>query len=126
MSIVLLLSVFSFGFVTSATYGDNEECVIMPCWTSIDSYSAALDISGLTATAYVTLNSMYMTNLKITVQLQKETSTGYEDVKTWTASRTSDVSVTLSESKLINPLNDYRLRITMTADEETIVVFKYP
>ena len=126
ISIILVLSVFSFCFVSSAIEENNTKNEITPRWTSISSYSAVLDINGLTATADVALNSSYYTNLKITAQLQKETSTGYEDVKVWTASKTSGIHLGLNESKLINPLNDYRLRITMTADEETIVVFKYP
>ena len=125
MSLVLLLSGFSFCFITNAFEEGGTENEIMPCWTSIDSYSVVLDINGLTATAYATLDSSYYTNLKITAQLQKETSTGYEDVKTWTVSKTSAVTITLNESKLINPLNDYRLRVTFTADQESIVVFKY-
>lgn len=50
----------------------------------------------------------------------------YEDVETWTATKTSSVFVGLSDSKIINPFSDYRIRVTFTADQESIVVFKYP
>lgn len=121
-----MLSVFSFGFVTNATENENSDSIIMPRWTSINSYTAGMDISGLTATVSASLTAGYKTNLKIVAQLQKETSTGYETVATWTETESSNVFVSLSETKLINPLNDYRVRFTFTADQESIVVFKYP
>lgn len=126
MAVALFISVFSYGFMTSAKVSNDIENEIMPCWTTIDSYIVGLDISGLTASFNASLNSSYYTYLKVVVQLQKETSTGYETVETWTTSRASDVTITCTGSKLINPLNDYRIRVTFTADEESIVVFRYP
>lgn len=126
MVISIMLSVFSFGFVTNATENENNDSIIMPRWTSIGSYTAGMVISGLTATVSASLTAGYKTNLKIVAQLQKETSTGYETVATWTETESSNVFVSLSETKLVNPLNDYRVRFTFTADQESIVVFKYP
>ncbi len=124
--IVLVMSSFSGMLISSAVEGNNSENEIMPLWTSINSYTAGMEISGLKANFSTSLTAEYATNLKIVVQLQKETSTGYEDVETWTATKTSSVFVGLSDSKIINPFSDYRIRVTFTADQESIVVFKYP
>ena len=124
MAIVLLLSVFAFETISNAKNENASE--VMPRFASISSYSTNLDISGLKASIAVSLVPIYTTNLKIVVQLQKETSTGYEDVETWTATKASGVYLSITESKIINPFNDYRLRVTFTADKESIVVFKYP
>ncbi|MBQ8765251.1 MAG: hypothetical protein IJZ16_00425 [Clostridia bacterium] len=126
MAVILMLSIFSTSFISQANEIDESENAVMPRWTSINSYTATLNIRGLTATADASLTPGYATYLKITIQLQKETSTGYEDVETWTTSKTSGVYLSLNKSKVINPLNDYRLRITYTADQESIVVFRYP
>lgn len=126
MVISIMLSVFSFGFVTNAIENENTDNTIIPRWTSISKYTAGMDISGLTAYVSASLSPGYETNLEIVAQLQKETSTGYETVKTWTVTKASGHYISLDESKLINPLNDYRVRFTFTADQESIVVFKYP
>ena len=126
MVLALMLSAFSFSFVSNATENDDDESVIMPRWTTISHYTAGMDISGLTATVSASLTAGYKTNLKIVAQLQKETSIGYETVATWTETESSNVFVSLSETKLVNPFSDYRVRFTFTADQESIVVFKYP
>ncbi len=125
MAMILMMSFFSFSFISNAIENDNSESIIMPRWATISSYSVGFEVSGLTASFNASLNASYYTNLKVVVQLQKETSTGYKDVETWTASRTSDVTITCTGSKIINPLNNYRIRVTYTADQESIVVFKY-
>lgn len=127
LCIVIIFSVFSIG-LTSNAITDNEsiENEVMPCFATIDSYIITFDISGLIASVDVRLVSSYYTNLSISAQLQKKTSSGYETVKTWTASATSDISLALSGTKTINPLNEYRLRIEFVADQENIVIFRDP
>ncbi len=124
--IVVILSTFSFCFVSTAIGESDAESQIVPRFSTISSYSVTFNISGLTASINIRLNSSYTTNLKIIAKLQKETSSGYEVVETWTASKTSAVTVSLSETKIINPLNNYRLRIEFVADEENIVIFRDP
>lgn len=63
-------------------------------------------------------------NLKINMELQKEKSSGYETVKTWTSSNTG-ILLTMSESRNINILCNYRLKVTFTAGSETQVMYKY-
>ena len=58
------------------------------------------------------------------MELQKEKSKGYETVETWTSSKTGTV-LAMSESRNINVLCNYRLKVTFTAGKETEVVYKY-
>ena len=57
-------------------------------------------------------------------ELQKEKSKSYETVETWTSSKTGTV-LAMSESRNINVLCKYRLKVTFTAGKETEVVYKY-
>lgn len=61
---------------------------------------------------------------KIKMELQKEKSKTYETVETWTNSKTGTV-LAMSESRNINVLCKYRLKVTFTAGKETEVVYKY-
>lgn len=58
------------------------------------------------------------------MELQKKKSKGYETVETWTASKTGTI-LTISESRNINILCNYRLKVTFTAGNETEVIYKY-
>lgn len=97
---------------------------VMPCFTSIAVCTTAFTISGLEATATAALTAQYKTSLSITIQLQKETSTGYETVKTW-AKTGNGINLLLEESRLINVFANYRIRVTYVADGETTIVYKY-
>lgn len=57
-------------------------------------------------------------------ELQKEKSKSYETVETWTSSKTGTL-LSVSESRNINVLCNYRLKVTFTAGKETEVVYKY-
>ena len=124
LCLVMLFSVFSVSFVSNAAVVDNGN-EIMPLYTTIESYIAIFDVSGLKATASVSLTSQVSTSLKIVVYLQKETSDGYETVKTWTATKASGYSLVLEESATANIFLNYRIKVTMTAGSETITVFRY-
>lgn len=123
LCLVMLLSVFSVSFVSNAAEIENEN-IIMPRWTTIATYGVGLYVSGFTATASVTLTSQVKTSLKIVIYLQKETSSGYETVKTWTKNDTG-YATSLEESTTANIFLNYRIKVVMTAGTETITVYRY-
>ena len=96
----------------------------MPRYSTIASYSVGFDVSGFDLTSTVTLSAQCKTSLKIVVYLQKETSSGYETVKTWTKTGTGYI-LTLEESATANIFLNYRIKVTMTAGSETITVYRY-
>ena len=96
----------------------------MPRYSTIAAYSVGFDVSGFTATATAVLDSQVSTNLKIVIYLQKETSDGYETVKTWTKTGTG-YGIALEESATANIFLNYRIKVTMTAGLETITVYRY-
>ena len=123
LCLAMLFSVFSISFASNAAMVDNGN-QIMPRWTTISGYAAAFEVSGLKATASVSLTSQVSTSLKIVVYLQKETSDGYETVKTWTKTGTG-YALLLEETATANIFLNYRIKVTMTAGSETITVFRY-
>lgn len=123
LCLVMLFSIFSVSFISNAAIIDNGN-EIMPLWTTIDSYIVNFDVSGLKATASVGLTSQVSTSLKIVIYLQKETSDGYETVKTWTKTG-SGYNLALEETATANIFLNYRIKVTMTAGSETITVFRY-
>lgn len=107
----------------------NEESLVYtqvsPRFTTISNTVVDFTISGLNSTSKATLMSQYSTNLKIVIELQKEKSSGYETIETWTKTGTG-TSLILSESRLINILSNYRIKVTFTAGSESIYMYKYP
>lgn len=126
LSIVLILAIMlsSFAMFASAE-AIEEETVIMPRFSTIQSVSTSFTISGLNSTSYVSLLAQYSTSLYIKIELQKEKSTGYETIETWTKSGTG-YTLTLEKDRLINVLSDYRIKVTCTAGSETHVTYDYP
>lgn len=126
ISVVLILTVLCsvFTFASSATEVDDEN-IIMPRFTTIDAVSTVFTISGLNSTSSVVLTSQYSTSLYIKIELQKEKSTGYETIETWTKSGSGTV-LALEETRLINIFADYRIKVTCTAGGETHVKYDYP
>lgn len=122
---LILLSILTIFSNTAICYAevnyDNEIC---PCYVNIDRAFANLDISGIKANCSATISANNSMNLKIVMELQKSKSSGYETVETWTSSKTGTY-LAMTESRLINVLSDYRLKITFTAGNETEVVYKY-
>lgn len=125
LSVVLILTMLFSVFVTNTYSIDENESTIMPRWSTISSVSTTFVISGLNSTSTVTLVSQYSTSLYIKIELQKEKSTGYETIETWTKTGTG-VVLSLEEKRLINVLADYRIKVTCTAGGETHVTYDYP
>ena len=117
----LLLSVFSI-----CTYAsNNEENVVNPRFTTISSVATSFTISGLNSTSSVVMTAQYSTSLSIKIELQKEKSSGYETIETWTKSGTGTY-LSLEETRLINVFSEYRIKVTCTAGSETHVKYDYP
>ena len=120
--LTLLLSVFALNSSAAVIENDYE---IMPCFTTIDAVSTSFTISGLNSTSSVLLTSKVSTSLYIKIEFQKEESTGYKTLETWTKSGTGR-TLGLEETRLINIFADYRIKVTCTAGSETYTVFDYP
>lgn len=120
--LTMLLSVFVLNSSAAVIENDYE---IMPCFTTISAISTSFTISGLNSTSSVILTSQYSTSLYIKIEFQKEESTGYKTLETWTKSGTGTTLV-LEETRLINIFADYRIKVTCTAGSETYTVFDYP
>ena len=122
LSVVLsALTIFGCSVVSYATAGYEA---VSPYYLNISNVSATLTISGVKATCTASVKANSSVKLSIKMELQKEKSSGYETVETWTTSKTG-VSLSISETRLINALSDYRLKVTFTAGSETQVVYKY-
>ena len=126
LSIVLILTMlFSVFAINSSAALVEEEYPLMPCWSVIDGVGTSFSISGLVATASVSLSSQYSTSLYIKIEFQKEESTGYKTLETWEKSGTGTI-LNLEETRLINIFADYRIKVTCTAGGETFTTFDYP
>ena len=126
VSILLILTMLfsSFAIMSSAAVVEDDYDV-MPCFTTISSVTTAFSISGLNSTSSVALVSKVSTSLYIKIELQKEKSTGYETIETWTKSG-NGVSLLLEETRLINVFSNYRIKVTCTAGSETHTTYDYP
>lgn len=126
VSFLLIFAVLfsSFAIMSSAAVVDNDYGV-MPCFTTINSVATSFVISGLNSTSTVVLTSQVSTSLYIKIELQKEKSSGYETIETWTKSGTG-VSLGLEETRLINVFSNYRIKVTCKAGSETHVTYDYP
>ena len=111
-------------YANAETIADNES-MISPAYVTIDSNIAYISISGIKAICTANMVSKEKTLLKIKMELQKQKSTGYETVETWTTSRTDNV-IYLDATRNINIFCKYRLKVTYTAGSENIVVYAYP
>lgn len=126
VSILLILTMmFSVFAISSSAATADEDYGVMPCFTTISSVSTSFTISGINSTSTVVLDSKVSTSLYIKIELQKEKSTGYETIETWTKSGTG-YYLTLEETRLINVLCDYRIKVTCTAGSETYTKYDYP
>lgn len=98
---------------------------IMPLYTTVNSANCSIVISGIKATCSASLTSQKSASLKIKMEIQKKKSGVYSTVKTWTKSKTGN-AISDSQTRNINILYDYRLKATLTAGSETIVIYAYP
>lgn len=126
VSILLILAMLfsSFAIMSYASEVEGEN-VVVPRFTTISSVSTAFSISGLNSTSSVVLVSKVSTSLYIKIELQKEKSSGYETIETWTKSGTG-VTLGLEETRLINVFSNYRIKVTCTAGSETHTTYDYP
>ncbi len=126
LSLVLILTMlFSVFAINSSAAIVEDEYEVMPCFTTIDAVSTVFSISGINSTSSVSLTSQYSTSLYIKIELQKEKSTGYETIETWTKSGTG-TALLLEETRLINVFSNYRIKVTCTAGSETYTKYDYP
>ena len=126
VSILLILTILVSTFtVFSYAEKSEDDYGVMPCFTTISSVATCFSISGLNSTSNVTLISQVSTSLYIKIELQKEKSTGYETIETWTKSGTGTV-LGLEKTRLINAFCDYRIKVTCKAGSETFTTYDYP
>ncbi len=126
LSIVLIFTMlFSVFAINSSASEVEDEYPVMPCWSVIDGVGTSFTISGLVATATVSLSSQRSTSLYIKIEFQKEESTGYKTLETWEKSGTGTMLL-LEETRLVNIFADYRIKVTCTAGGETFTTFDYP
>lgn len=126
LSLVLILTMLLSFFAINSFANDTEDQYgVMPCWVSLNRVSTSFTISGINSTSSVSVSSQYSTSLYIKIELQKEKSTGYETIETWTKSGTGTYLL-LEEDRLINIFADYRIKVTCRADSETFTTYDYP
>ncbi len=123
--VFLSMMLISCNTCVSAAVADDDDSIAVPFYTTIDTNSAYILINGIKATCNVTVTSRITTSLYIKMELQKEKSSGYETVETWTKSKYGP-GMSYTESRYINIFSSYRLKATITAGSETIVVYDYP
>ena len=122
--LIVLSFLMVFGNVAVANATANYDNEVAPLFVNISNHSEKFEISGIRAECKAKLHANNSVPLKIKMELQKEKSKGYETVETWTSSKKGTV-LAMSESRNINVLCNYRLKITFTAGNETEVVYKY-
>ena len=126
ISILLILTMlFSSFAIMSFAAEVEDDTVVMPRFTTISSVSTSFTISGLNSTSSVLLVAKTSTSLFIKIELQKEKSSGYETIETWTKSGTG-TTLGLEEDRLINVFSNYRIKVTCTAGGETHTKYDYP
>ena len=125
LSIILILTMLVSIFSISAFAETSEETVVTPRFTTISSVATSFTISGLNSTSSVILSAKTSTSLYIKIELQKEKSSGYETIETWTKSGTGR-NLSLEETRLINVFSEYRIKVTCKAGSETHVTYDYP
>ena len=127
LSIFLIIAMlFSALAINSfATENAEDENQIMPRWSIIDAVSTSFTISGINSTSSVLLTSKFTVNLFIQIELQKEKSTGYETIETWSAFG-DGLALSLEKNRLINIFEDYRIKVTCIAGNEQHITYDYP
>ena len=117
--------VSSLLIVSSANNENNDEYGVTPYFTTINTVATSFTISGIQSTSSVVLTAQGSNSLYIKIELQKEKSSGYETIETWTKSG-SGVVLSLEKTRLINVFSDYRIKVTCKAGSETHIRYDYP
>lgn len=120
--IFAIISLFNICTPVCAASSAGDE--IQPLYAVIDNTTSSISISGIKATCKASVTASYSTSLKITMELQKEKSSGYETVETWTKSGTGTY-LSDNQSKTINIFSTYRLKTTFTAGGESVTLYSY-
>jgi type 1 fimbria pilin len=121
LCLLLVFSTAAFA-ATNKNEGDDGQ---NSKYSVITSKSCSLTISGINSTSEAELYTSTSTSLSITMELQKLKSGSYSTIETWTSSKTG-TSLSMEESRLINILATYRLKVTFTAGSETVTAYAYP
>lgn len=98
---------------------------VSPMYTNILTTTSGITINGVKATCFATMSAHNRMTLKITMELQKKKSSGYETVQTWTDTAV-DTAIAAEHSKTINVLSTYRMKVTFQAGFETATYYRYP
>lgn len=125
---VLLSILFCFQLMTISFANDTKttDADINPAkYSVISCCSCSISISGITATMKASLSSKVSASKQITMELQKIKSGVYSTIETYTKTG-SETQLIFQESRLINALATYRLKVTFTAGSETVVAYAYP
>lgn len=117
--------VSSLLIVSSANNENNDEYGVTPYFTTINTVATSFTISGIQSTSSVVLTAQGSNSLYIKIELQKEKSSGYETIETWTKSGTGTI-LSLEKTRLINVLSNYRIKVTCKAGSETHIRYDYP
>ena len=125
LSVVMILAMMLSVFSICAYAESNDNTAITPRFSTISTVATSFTISGLNSTSSVVLSAQYSTSLSIKIELQKEKSSGYETIETWTKTGTGTV-ISLEEDRLINVFSEYRIKVTCKAGSETHVTYDYP
>lgn len=113
--------------VASAQVPDSN--VVAPFATYITTTNATLDVGTLYADVYGSMTgNTNVTKVKVKLNLQKNSDGVYETVETWEKTFNSRTGY-ITDSKLISPFSDYRLKATFTAysgeNSETKTLYVY-
>lgn len=121
---ILLSFLVLLGLTSVANASVNENNELAPCYINIANKSETFTISSIKATCSANMSTNRTMRLTIKMELQKKKSNGYETIKTWTSSKTG-TRLSMLESRNINALCTYRLKVTYTAGSEQVVAYKY-
>ena len=124
MVLLLVMIIISIPIISTAQTSNGLLNEYEERFTIIASVSGSIVKSGITVTCGARLTARYSTNLSIVMVLQKSTSNGWTDVKTWTKTGTG-TSLNTEESKTINIFSTYRLKVTFTAGSENHTNYYY-
>ena len=91
---------------------------VQPFYTNILSVTADVGNENGKLALQTKINTRYKSELSITAKLQKKSGTSWTTIKTWNSSKTSAISLTISESYVASK-GTYRLTATASATRET-------
>lgn len=119
LTLCLILCVFgNTVYVDAAT---QDSAIAQPLYTSIQTASAALSISGTTATATTCVTAKSQCTIIIHMNLQKKSGTTWTTIRTWSSTKMNAYSLNMSQTYTVSS-GTYRIYSTVTAGGETAYV----